>query len=189
MLRVIAGERRGRRLRVPSGLRVRPALARVKASLFDILISRGLVASEDVLDLFAGSGALGIEALSRGATSVLFVEQDRIAARALRSNVVAADVASRSEIVTQPVSRALARLVREGRTFDGVFVDPPYGTPWIAAGLPELGAGDLVHAGGWVAVHHHRRECPEREYGSLVLAVRRVIGDAGLAVYRRAPVA
>jgi 16S rRNA (guanine966-N2)-methyltransferase len=188
MLRVIAGERRGRRLRVPSGLRVRPALARVKASLFDILISRGLVAAEDILDLFAGSGALGIEALSRGATSVLFVEQDRTAARALRSNVVAADVESRSEIVTQPVSRAVGRLIREGRAFDGVFVDPPYGTPWAATALPQLGGGPLVRSGGWVAVHHHRRECPAPEYGRLVVAVRRVIGDAGLAVYRQTPV-
>jgi 16S rRNA (guanine966-N2)-methyltransferase len=188
MLRVIAGERRGRRLRVPSGLRVRPALARVKASLFDILMSRGFIAAEDVLDLFAGSGALGIEALSRGASSVLFVEQDRTAARALRSNLVAAEVDSRSEVVVDPVRRTVARLIREGRAFDGVFVDPPYGTPWADTGLPELGAAGLVVAGGWVAVHHHRKAPPAPEYGSLALSVQRVIGDAGLAVYRRAAI-
>lgn len=185
MLRVIAGEQRGRRLRVPPGLRVRPALARVKASLFDMLISRGLVATEEILDLFAGSGALGIEALSRGASSVVFVERDRIAARALRANILAADLESRSEVLEVPVGRAVARLAKEGRAFDGVFVDPPYGTPWAEVALPQLGAGDLVRAGGWVAVHHHRRESPESVHGHLEVAVRRVIGDAGLTVYRR----
>jgi len=189
MLRVIAGEQRGRRLRVPPGLRVRPALARVKTSLFDILASRGLIEKEAILDLFAGSGSLGIDALSRGASSVVFVEQDRTAARALRSNIATAGVEACSEVLAQPVGRAVARLINERRAFEGVFVDPPYGTPWEDTALPELGAGELIRAGGWVAVHHHRRESPEAVYGCLIVAVRRVIGDAGLAVYRRPPVA
>jgi 16S rRNA (guanine(966)-N(2))-methyltransferase RsmD len=188
MLRVIAGEQRGRRLRVPGGLRVRPALARVKASLFDILVSRGLIEGADILDLFAGSGSLGIEALSRGASSVVFVERDGAAARALRANLVATGVDSRAELLACSVGRAVARLIDEGRAFDGVFVDPPYGTAWADAALPELGTGELVRAGGWVAVHHQRRKPPGATYGCLAAAVRRTIGDAALTVYRRSAI-
>jgi 16S rRNA (guanine966-N2)-methyltransferase len=189
VVRVIAGDQRGRRLRVPRGLRVRPALARVKASLFDILTSRGLVEAEHILDLFAGSGALGIEALSRGAAAVVFVEQDRAVARTLRANVITAGGESRSQILVQPVSQAMTRLVRQNATFDGVFVDPPYGTPWAAAMLRRLGAADLVRADGWVAVHHRRGEEPGASYGPLVATLRRCVGDAGLVVYRRGAVA
>ena len=125
-MRVIAGERRGRRLLVPPGLSVRPPLARVKTSLFDILASRGLVDGAQILDLFAGSGALGIEALSRGAESVVFVERDHTALRVLEENLAANRFETRSSIVPESCSVVLPRLARRAGAFDGVFVDPPY---------------------------------------------------------------
>ena len=184
-MRVIAGEERGRRLRVPRGRRVRPALGRVKVSLFDILVSRGLVQGERILDVFAGSGSLGIEALSRGAAWVVFVECDRVAGRVLRANVAAGHMDDRASVVMRSSVEALPRLAHRGEVFDGVFVDPPYGTPWMDRTLRHLGRGPLVQEGGWVAAHYRRGEEPASNYGSLTAAVWRHVGDAGLVLYRR----
>jgi 16S rRNA (guanine(966)-N(2))-methyltransferase RsmD len=163
---------------------VRPALARLKTSLFDLLTSRGLVGGQRILDLFAGSGSLGIEALSRGALSVVFVERDRVAARVLRANLAAARVESEAEIIVDAVPRALSRLIRGRGTFDGVFVDPPYGTEWAARTLRHLGRSRLLRDDGWVVVHHRRGERPAEVYGRLCVAIRRRVGDAEIAIYR-----
>jgi 16S rRNA (guanine966-N2)-methyltransferase len=190
-VRVIAGERRGKRLRVPRGRRVRPTLARAKTSLFDILTSRGLVEQARVLDLFAGSGALGIEALSRGAESVVFVEQDAATAHVLMANVADSGFTGQSTVMIRSSAHAIPRLARESGTpetaekFDGVFVDPPYGTPWADRTLRQLAAHELLADDGWVVVHHRHGEGPEPSYPPLVATVRRRIGDSVMVLYRR----
>jgi 16S rRNA (guanine(966)-N(2))-methyltransferase RsmD len=166
---------------------VRPTFARAKASLFDILTSRGLVEGARILDLFAGSGALGIEALSRGAESVLFVERDHVAARVLRANVAAHGFEARSSLMVRSVAHALPQLARRGDPFDGVFVDPPYSTRWVDLTLRRLEVGRLVREGGWVVIHHRRGDDPASAYGALVASVRRRVGDAVLVLYRREP--
>jgi 16S rRNA (guanine(966)-N(2))-methyltransferase RsmD len=167
---------------------VRPALARVKASLFDILTSRGFIRGERILDAFAGSGALGIEALSRGATSVVFIEQDREVVRVLRRNLEAGGLAARSSVIAQSAGPAILRLLQRQATFDGVLLDPPYDSSWAARLLPRLGATSLVREGGWVAVHHRSGDSLEPAYGHLIESVRRRIGSAGISVYwRHAP--
>ncbi len=124
-MRVVAGAARGRRLTVPAGDTVRPTADRVKEALFSSL--QPLLAGARVLDLYAGSGALGLEALSRGATHVTFVERDRRALDALRANVEVVGLPGTS-IVAGPVARALAGHVA-GEPFDLVVADPPYRTP------------------------------------------------------------
>lgn len=130
-VRVIAGLARGRRLAVPRGERVRPTKDRVKAAVFSALDARDLVRDAVVLDLYAGSGALGIEALSRGAAAATFVERDRDAVAAIRANVAAcgftgvvveSDAAAylRARIASRQAARS------SGDTFDLAFVDPPY---------------------------------------------------------------
>jgi 16S rRNA (guanine966-N2)-methyltransferase len=127
-VRVVAGEFKGRRLVAPRGTRTRPTADRVREALFSML---GDVSGARVLDLYAGSGALGIEALSRGAESALFVERDARAVDALRRNLDA--TGARGEVRKQDVVRFLGR--PEG-TFDLVFCDPPYdGAPAAAAAL------------------------------------------------------
>jgi 16S rRNA (guanine966-N2)-methyltransferase len=129
-VRVVAGEFRGRRLQAPRGARTRPTADKVREALFSML---GDVSGARVLDLYAGSGALGIEALSRGAESAVFVERDGKALAALRRNLGAVDVVA--EVRRQDVARFLAH--PEG-TFDLVLCDPPYDdAPRIAAPLSE----------------------------------------------------
>src|SRR5579875_2802224 len=121
-VRVIAGAAHGRRLRVPTG-GTRPTAGLVRGALFNMLAHRGWLDRALVLDLFAGSGALGIEALSRGVRRVVFVEANPTAARVL---------AARARVLRAPVRRALAALAAKGVLADGVLADPPYGKGWPA---------------------------------------------------------
>jgi 16S rRNA (guanine966-N2)-methyltransferase len=129
-VRVVAGEFKGRRLRMPRGAPTRPTADRVREALFSMLAD---VARARVLDLYAGSGALGIEALSRGAASAVFVERDARAAATIRANLEA--VGAEAEISRED---ALAFVRRDRRSYDLVFCDPPYDSgPRIAGTLAE----------------------------------------------------
>lgn len=141
-MRVIAGTFRGRTLHTVRGLSVRPATDRVRQSLFDMLTHRVPLDGATVLDLFAGSGSLGIEALSRGAARAVFVEQDRDALDSLHDNLRTLGCDRRAQVVQQD---ALAFLRQPPTAFDLVFADPPYAFP-DTAGLPSLIVG-----GGWVS--------------------------------------
>jgi 16S rRNA (guanine966-N2)-methyltransferase len=136
MLRVIAGELGGRRLRVPSGSRTRPTADRVRESLFSILGPPPLHAA--ALDLYAGSGALGIEALSRGVDRAVFVEQDLLASRILATNLQALQLGHRAQVLSRPVRAALPQVTAHG-PFHWVFADPPYASDELPALLTLLG--------------------------------------------------
>lgn len=123
-LRIIAGEARGRRLRTPEGMDVRPTTSRVREAVFNSLHSQGCLEGADVLDLFAGSGALGLEAVSRGAASATFVESAPPALAALRANIGATGFDDRCRVVTGDV---MAELPRLGGGYDVALCDPPYG--------------------------------------------------------------
>ena len=152
-MRVIGGAHRGRRLRAPRGLRTRPTADRVREALFDILgpAVRGL----RVLDLFAGTGAVGVEALSRGAARVVFVERDRDAVRALQANLAALGLSrDRARILAADAVAALARLGRSEPPFDLVFLDPPYAGDLAARTLATLAGSPLLRPGARVVVQH-----------------------------------
>ena len=122
-LRIIAGEARGRRLSTPEGIEVRPTTSRVREAVFNSLHSQGCLAGADVLDLFAGSGALGLEAVSRGAASATFVESAPDALAALEANIGATGFNDRCRVVPGDVMKELPRL---GDGYDVVLCDPPY---------------------------------------------------------------
>ena len=171
-MRVIAGEFKGRRLRTPRGSRTRPTADRVREALFSML---GDVSGARVLDLYAGSGALGIEALSRGAESALFVERDQQALAALRRNLEA--VGANAEVRRQDVLRFLAR--PEG-TFDLVFSDPPYDdAPRLAAPLSEA-LPAMLEANARIVTESDKRNPLEL---SLPLVVERTFGDTRIAIH------
>jgi 16S rRNA (guanine966-N2)-methyltransferase len=152
-MRVTGGELGGRMLRVPAR-GVRPTADRVRESVFMILSPR--LPGASILDLYAGSGALGIEALSRGAERCLFVESDRQAVAVLGQNLARLGLGGRSAIAQAPVERWLERADRRLR-FDLVLMDPPYRAPGIAAVLRALVAGGRLAAGGRLVFEHDRR--------------------------------
>ena len=123
-LRIIAGEARGRRLSTPEGIEVRPTTSRVREAIFNSLHSQGCLEGADVLDLFAGSGALGLEAVSRGAASATFVESAPAALAALKANIDATGFNDSCRVVPGDVMKELAGL---GHGFDVALCDPPYG--------------------------------------------------------------
>ena len=167
-MRVIAGTARGVRLRVPRGLKVRPTSARVRTSLFSILGERPQGAR--VLDLFAGSGALGVEALSRGAAFCCFVENLPAAIAALSRNLESTALGDRALVLRADAFRALPRLKAHG-PFDLVFLDPPYrylkDSDRLAALLAELGDPGYLNRGALVIVQHDRRAAPPPQVGLL----------------------
>ena len=173
-MRVVAGAWKGRRLQAPGGHRTRPTADRVREALFSIL---GEVSGAAVLDLYAGSGALGIEALSRGAAFALFVERDPRALTAIGANLEA--VGAQAEVRRED---ALRFLERAERTFDLVLVDPPYDSAVRLAGpLNELLPGVTAESGR-IVTESDKRTPLELD---LPLLRERTYGDTRIAVYGR----
>jgi 16S rRNA (guanine966-N2)-methyltransferase len=147
-MRIVAGGLRGRPLVAPKGQSTRPTADRTRQALFNVLEHAAWSAAIEgrrALDLFAGSGALGLEALSRGAAFCLFVEKSSAAAEALRANVESTGVAGRTRLMRADAAALGARTERDGPAFDLAFLDPPYGQ-----GLGETALGRLL-AGDWLA--------------------------------------
>jgi len=174
-VRIIAGSRKGARIFAPRGSGTRPTSDRVREAAFDLV---GPLEGARVLDLYAGSGAMGLEALSRGAARVVFVETDRRALAAIERNLAKLGLTG-AEVVREDAGRRLAADARTGTRYDLVLVDPPYRmlARTIASLSPYLPA--VVAAGGLVVVESDARETPElplelrttRRYGSTRLTV------------------
>jgi len=184
-MRVIAGDARGRRLSAPRGLATRPTLARVRESMFSRLSVRLDFAGLRVLDLFAGTGSLGIEALSRGAAHVTFVEAARPALTALRRNVVALGFSDRVRVLKSEVMRALETLAARHEQFDLVLLDPPYRKGWGDLVLPRLMELDLLAEGAWVATEVSRLEAAPSSLIGLERVSLATLGDHQIALYQR----
>ena len=177
--RVIAGTARGIRLEAP-GPGTRPLADRVKQTLFAILEPD--LPGARVLDLFAGSGAAGIEALSRGATSVTFVEQDAGATKVIASNLARTGLTAPADVVRDDALRWLRRVDTE--PFDVVVVDPPYDQHDLL--LEVLGAvGPHVARNGRVVAKHFWRDAPPARIGLLASERDRRFGETALTFYRR----
>jgi 16S rRNA (guanine966-N2)-methyltransferase len=177
-MRIIGGQARGRRIHAPEGHGTRPMTDRARESTFNMLYSLGGVEGAVVLDLYAGSGSLGLEALSRGAERVHFVEADRRAAAALRRNVADLGFAERSTVMVSPVDRALPGL----GPADLAFCDPPYADdPWseLLAAVPAPlvvahTAREVAIPPGWAVLRHRR-------YGRAVVTILERAAGSGRA--------
>ena len=165
-MRIITGRARGARLKTPKGLLTRPTSDRVKESLFSIL--GGRVVGRRVLDLFAGTGSLGLEALSRGAASAVFV--DRATEHVLRENAEHTRLDETARILRSDVFSVLSRLAAEGAVFDLVFCDPPYHKGLWERALTALDASPVLSEGALVIVEsgEDEKELPSLTRLSLV---------------------
>ena len=157
-MRIIAGAWRGRSLIAPPGTETRPTADRVRQALFDMLMhapwgGRSLIEDATVLDVFAGTGALGLEALSRGAASAAFVERSRPALTALRANIEACGAKDRCEVLAID-----ALLSPAGERADIVFLDPPYGQELVPRALARLRSAGRVRPGSLIVAESGRLE-------------------------------
>jgi len=179
-MRVIAGEAKGRRLKGPRGTDTRPTSDKVKEALFSIVATR--IDGARLLDLFGGTGGIGIEALSRGAARVDFVESDRATADVLSENVAACGFQNRAEVHRMDAFRFLKQTLEP---YNLIFVDPPYRDSRFKKLLPALGRGDMISPGGLVIVEHFRKIPLPTRIGALQFVRTYRYGDTLLTVYLR----
>jgi len=177
-MRIIAGEWRGRKLVPPPGPSTRPTADRVRETLFSMLASRlGSFEGLRVADLYAGSGALGLEALSRGAAFACFVEQDRAALDAIRANVASVAADQRTQVLGRAAESARAQA-----PFDLIFADPPYAASSGTKALALILANGWVAQGSWIAVETERRHSVEPQ--GCTIDAERDVGAARLTLLR-----
>jgi 16S rRNA (guanine966-N2)-methyltransferase len=184
-VRIIAGAFRGRKLHAPQGMNVRPTADRVREAIFNILAAR--VIDARVLDLFAGTGALGLEALSRGAVQAVFVDQSSAAVRFIHDNAQACGAHEQIRVIHKPIVQALPLLATRGLVpppFDLVFIDPPYGTGQAVQILPRLVQLSIVTSGSTAVVEHHQAENLPMTCASWLQEKQRRYGDTAVSLFR-----
>lgn len=179
-MRVIAGEFRGFPLKAPRTTATRPTSDKIRGAIFSMLAARGMNAPARVLDLYAGTGALAIEALSRGAGHADLVERAPAACAVIRENLTKTRLTDRARVLQTDVERALGRL--QG-PYDLVFLDPPYTDPRADAMIGQLGNRGLVANGSVVVYEHSKRREPPPGCGPLAAGVTRCHGDTCITIY------
>jgi len=201
-MRVIAGRAKGHQLKGPAGPLTRPTSDKVRGAIFAMLESlleeaRGpareeasLWEGQRVLDLYAGTGALGIEALSRGASCADFVELNPAACRVIRENLAHTKLAPDGRVHCIAVPRFIRQCSAavaqgEGEGYDLVLMDPPYGEAGLEDLLVALGSGPLVKEAGWLVVEHGRRRSLPAVVAALMRVRARRHGDTEISIYRR----
>ncbi|MFI5338545.1 MAG: 16S rRNA (guanine(966)-N(2))-methyltransferase RsmD [Candidatus Methylomirabilales bacterium] len=182
-MRISAGEHRGRRLQSVKGKVTRPTSDLLRQAVFNVLGDR--IQGAQVLDLFAGTGSVGLEALSRGAATATFVEKDRRAVATLRSNLASLNLTSRARVIAGDVLLTLRRFETGGETFDCLFLDPPYAGDLAARCIEKLADGSLLRENGALVTQaFHKTPLPE-QVGILRRTWRRRYGESSLAVYTK----
>jgi 16S rRNA (guanine966-N2)-methyltransferase len=186
-MRITGGTLRSRQLQAPRGPSTRPTSDRVREALFGILDSAGAVSAARVLDLYAGTGALALEALSRGAAHAVLVESSREALAALRSNVSALGLEARTRVVAGDVRASLARIAQAG-PFDLVLADPPWAL--VDEGAPQSAIRSLAQSRSFVdhavVVLEHAFRSPPPDIDALIRTETRRYGDTALTFYKPA---
>ncbi|OGQ22300.1 MAG: 16S rRNA (guanine(966)-N(2))-methyltransferase RsmD [Deltaproteobacteria bacterium RIFCSPLOWO2_02_FULL_44_10] len=189
-MRVIAGTAKGHKLVAPKTDATRPALDRVKESIFDILFD---VTDSKVLDLFAGSGSIGIEALSRGSVHCVFVEHGKLAVASIHKNLHRCHLTEKATVLAMKVNAAVKKLEHNKgflgklfhkNEFDLIFVDPPYEQNLVNPTLELLGTTSLLHDKTLMIVEHHPKE-PLKELAALVLTDERRYGQTHVSFLKR----
>ena len=185
-MRISSGEHRGRRLRSPKGLRTRPTSEFLRQAIFNTIGER--IHKASILDLFAGMGAIGLEALSRGAAAATFVERDRRAVASLQANLAALDLVERARVLVGDVVPILGDLRAAGECFDYVFLDPPYADDQAVRCIETLAPGALLSENALLVVQAFHKTVLPGQAGVLRQTGQRRYGESALTFYvREAP--
>ncbi len=180
-MRVIAGEYKGRRLDPIEGMDIRPTSDKVKESLFNIL---GAAVIDSVfLDLFGGTGGIGIEALSRGAKHVVFSDSSIKSIKVRKGNLSRLDIKDGIEVFNADYSTAIGKLYKYGKKFDIIFVDPPYSIGMAVSALKEIDKNPILSQSGLIIVEHDSKEDMPQKVGKLYLYRYKQYGNTTLSFY------
>lgn len=183
-MRVIAGKYKGRVLKMPKSADVRPTQDRIKESMFEIL--KTCIADADVLELFAGSGSLGIEALSRGAKSVVFVEREDKCIDIINENLDKLHVDTGADVIKSDAFRAIRNFSEQGARFGVVIADPPYRAEYIIRKLLiKFNMYDILKPPFIVVIEHSKKDHIPQKEGNIILLKQYNYGDTILSVYRK----
>jgi 16S rRNA (guanine966-N2)-methyltransferase len=177
-VRVIAGRAKGHHLRMPRGTQTRPTSDKVREAIFGMLVDS--YSDQPALDLFAGTGALGIEALSRGASHAVFVERRAAVCQIIRANLAHTRLDTQAQILCMPAERALDILQQP---FTLVLLDPPYGYPGLHDIMTKLSGAKIIGDDTTVIFEHSPRLAVEERYGRLVRQRHRVYGDTAVSIF------
>ncbi len=185
-VRIIGGSYRGRKLKPLESLEVRPTSDRLRETLFNILAPR--IRASRLLDLCAGSGAIAMEALSRGASQATLVEHSRRICKIIQENLQTLGLKDQARVLNRDALIAIKQLEAEAREFDLVYFDPPYASPIYEPVMNQLAASPLIHPETLIIVEHRAKTLPEREYGKLKIYRELKQGESALAFYAVAEV-
>jgi 16S rRNA (guanine(966)-N(2))-methyltransferase RsmD len=178
-MRILTGKYKGRLIKIPKG--IRPTQNKARKAIFDIL---GDVEGLSFLELFAGSGAVGFEAISRGAREIIFVEKERRCQEEIKKNLSVLNFLS-SQILGLDALEAIKRLSYQGKKFDIVFLDPPYYQGLSKKTLQKLEAYDILAPYGFIIVQHFKKDCLPDSLGVLTLLKQPRYGDTVLSFYKK----
>jgi len=181
MVRIISGSARGIRIKTPGTEKTRPTLDMIKESVFNILMP--YIDNTCVLDLFSGSGNLGIEALSRGAQKAVFVDNSRLCKKIILENLKKTKFENRSEVFCMDVFKALSLLKDKGRKFNLIFMDPPYNMNFIVKTLQMINDFDIISENGIIACEHPAGEIAPETMGKLLKTRQKIYGDTVYSFY------
>ena len=180
-MRIISGQAKGRRLKTPKGSAIRPTTGLVRGAIFSMLAAQGRPWSR-VLELYAGTGALGIEALSRGAEKADFVEHDARCCAAVKENLVSMELAEKAHVFCCDVGKALVFLEAE---YDIILLDPPYSKVSLDKLLARLVVSKAAAACSTIVVQHSFRQQLQPSYNGMVLLRQRRYGDTCVSMYSK----
>lgn len=179
---MITGSAKGRSLKTVKGREVRPTADRVKESLFNVIGAR--VIDARFLDLFAGSGNVGIEALSRGAEAATFVDLQTAHLKVVEENLRYTNLMDKAELLRRDARAALQDLGKRGRVYDLIFVDPPYGQDLCPASLEGIAKAGVLAPDGWVLCEHHGKDPMPAAVGDLARVRELTFGETVISLYR-----
>lgn len=182
-MRVISGRARGRKLQAPVGLNTRPTTDRVKESIFSMI--NFYIRESRVLDLFAGTGALGIEAISRGAQYGVFVDNNKKSVDVINKNLRDVKFEKESLVLNCDINTALSKLATKTEKFDVIFMDPPYLKGFIIPTIEKIDNSQLLNDGGIILIEHDQKDVLEEKIGNFYRSKFKKYGNTLISIYKK----
>jgi len=182
-MRIIAGYAKGRNIKSIPGLSTRPLLEKVRGAIFNIL--RNEIIEKEILDLYSGTGSIGLEALSRGAKNVIFIDNNLLCIKTIQENFKNFGFEDCATVYKNDIEKALAIITKKALKFDIIFIDPPYLKNLCVMNLKLVEEINILQSSGIIVIHHQKKEILPDKFEHIYLTDKRKYGDAIISMYRR----